>query len=87
MAFNHTNTANKTAFSIELKSRKTGALVGWVNLPDSFVTGVFQGKRSVKELTVAEVAEKLKGYYDNDRITAVFTDTTAEKPVVALEDF
>ena len=87
MAFNQTNTAHKTAFSIAMHSRKTDAIVSWNNLADSTVVKLFEGKRSVKELTADEVAEKFGDYFDNKNIYAVFIDTTAERPVISLEEF
>ena len=87
MAFNSVNTANKTAFSVEFHSRKSDTLIGWFNLADSAVVKLFDGKRTVRELTAKEVSDKFGTYFNNDNMYAIFTDTTAERPVIALEDF
>ena len=87
MAFNQTNTAHKSAFSVEFHSRKSDTLLGWFNLADSAVVKLFEGKRTVKELTATEVSNKFGTYFNNDNMYAVFTDTTAERPVLPLEEF
>lgn len=86
MAFNQTQTKPRNQFVARMVSNKLGTAVNFVNLTDEFVRKAF-GVATVTDVTAEQAVKVLPVLLNNDRVSVVITDTTAELQTVALEDF
>ena len=87
MAFNQPTTSkSRNQFTARMVSNKTGATVNWVNLTDDFARRVC-GANSVADITPDKALEFLPSMLDNDRVSVVITDLTAEREVISADEF
>lgn len=87
MAFNqNSSTRSKNQFAARMVSNKTNATVNWVHLTDDFARKVC-GVNSVAEITPSQALEFLPSLLDNDRVSVVITDMTAEREIIPADEF
>ena len=86
MAFNQTtNSKPRNLFTARMVSNNTNATVNFVNITEEFsrkVCGV-----NLNEMTAEQAEAVLPSLLNNDRVSVVITDTTAEREVISVEDF
>jgi len=86
MAFNTSkSTSNRNNFVAYLASKKTGKVVSWINLTDTFARQVFGTE--LKNITAEEAEAVLPGLLGNDYVEVHITDTTAELVTVDATEF
>ena len=87
MAFNKdSKTKSKMQFTARLVSKKTGAMVSWLNLTDDFARKVF-GVQRVDELTAEQVESTLPALLDNAFVEVAVTDLMESHDPIDAVDF
>ena len=79
------SSASKNQFVAYLASKKTGKVISWVNLTDTFVKAVFTCK--LAEVTAEDAEAVLPGLLNNEFVEVHITDTTAELVATSATDF
>ena len=85
MAFNKTNAKSKHQFTARMVSNKTGATVTWINLVDEFTRKIFGVPAT--EVTAEEALESLPQILDNEHVSVVITDLTAEIEIISITEY
>ena len=84
--FTKNESKSRNQFIARTVSRKTGRMIAWVHPVDDFVRSVV-GVASVEEMTAQQAQAILPRFYENDLVELVITDLTAEREVIAPEEF
>ena len=86
MSFDQNKKQNKNMFIASLISKKTGAVVSWLNPTDTFARQVF-GAMKISEVTAEQAEAILPSLIGNDFVEVRVVDTTAALEPIAATEF